>query len=193
MIPRPSPQETSYALYGVWRLARLDPSGLSYLEETEEAFWKSFFAAVICVPFYVVLVVVQLGQVELGAGAVKIFAVETINYVISWVAFPLVAWHLSQMLNRQENYIRYIVAFNWAKVIQFLIFLPFVLAGAAGLFGDLRGLITLGATVLILAYIWYITKHGLGVDGGPAAGLVIIDLFISIAVDLVAKSMIVAA
>lgn len=193
MIPRPSPQETSYALYGVWRLARLDPGGLSYLEETEEAFWKSFFAAVICVPFYVVLVVLQLGQVEVAAGPLKIVAVEAINYVISWVAFPLVAWHLCQMLNRQENYIRYIVAFNWSKVIQFLIFLPFVLAGAAGLFGELRGLVTLGATVLILAYIWYITKHALGIDGGPATGLVIVDLFISIAVDLVAKSMFVAA
>jgi hypothetical protein len=191
MIPRPSPQETSFALYGVWRLARLDANGLSYLDDSEDAFWKSFFAAVICLPLYAVLVVLQLDQIEVVAGPVRIAAVEAINYVISWVAFPLVAWHLSQMLNRQENYIRYIVAFNWAKVIQFLIFLPIAMAGAAGLFGDLRGLVSLGVTLLILVYIWFITKHALAIDGGPAAGLVVVDLFISIAIDMVAKSMII--
>jgi hypothetical protein len=190
MTLRPSPQETSYALYGVWRLARLDPNGLSFLKDTEDAFWKSFFAAVICLPPYVVLAVIQLSQIELVAPMLKIFLVESISYVISWVAFPLAAWHLVQMLDRQECYIRYIVAFNWSKVIQILVFLPFALAGASGLFGSLSGLVSLAVTALLLAYIWYITKHALKVAGGPAAGLVILDLFISVAIEIFAMSMI---
>jgi hypothetical protein len=191
MIPRPSPQEISYALYGVWRLARLDSNGLSYLRETEDAFWKSFFAAVICLPPYVVLAVIQLNQMELSAPLLKILLVEAIAYVISWAAFPLAAWHLVQMLDRQENYIRYIVAFNWSKVIQILVFLPVAVLAAGGLFGSLSGLVSLGVTLLILGYIWFITKHALKVTGGPAAGLVMLDLFISVAIEIFANSMIV--
>ena len=46
-------REVTAALYGSWRLARLDPGGMAYFNRTVEGFWNSFFAAVIVAPGYI--------------------------------------------------------------------------------------------------------------------------------------------
>ena len=39
------------SIYGAWRLALLDPSGLNWFDVSIEGFWRSFFAAAIVAPF----------------------------------------------------------------------------------------------------------------------------------------------
>jgi len=43
-------KDTAGALYGLWRLARGDASGLDFFNATLEGFWRSFAAAVIIAP-----------------------------------------------------------------------------------------------------------------------------------------------
>ena len=46
----PSPLEIAYGIYGAWRLARLDVTGMEVFDRTVAGFWKSFFAAVLVAP-----------------------------------------------------------------------------------------------------------------------------------------------
>ena len=63
-----TPVEVVYATYGAWRLARFDCQGLQYFDNTPEAFWRSFYAAVIVAPPFAVLTALQLAEVELTSG-----------------------------------------------------------------------------------------------------------------------------
>ena len=56
----PPKQEIVASLYGAWRLMRLDPTGMTYFNLSADGFWRSFFAAVIVAPAYVLFVVVGL-------------------------------------------------------------------------------------------------------------------------------------
>ena len=46
----PDRQEVLSALYGAYRLAWFDVSGMTFLNLTVEGFWRSFFAAVLVAP-----------------------------------------------------------------------------------------------------------------------------------------------
>ena len=47
--------EGRLALAGSLRLARGEPTGLSYFDRSLDGFWRSFRAAVICYPLYLLL------------------------------------------------------------------------------------------------------------------------------------------
>ena len=55
----PTAGETLRALYGAYRLARLDAGGMAYFDSSIGGFWRSFFAAVLVVPFYALLLVMR--------------------------------------------------------------------------------------------------------------------------------------
>ena len=70
------------------------------------------------------------------AGPLRVFLVESIAYVIGWVAFPLAMVYVARALGREKRYVNYIVAFNWAQVPQVLLFLTgAVLANGLGMTG----------------------------------------------------------
>jgi len=50
----PSAREMMYALYGAYRLARFDAGGMRYFDASIDGFWRSFFAAVLIAPFYLI-------------------------------------------------------------------------------------------------------------------------------------------
>ncbi len=51
--------EAARSLYGAYRLARFDPSGMAYMDTSVRGFWNSFYAAVATLPFFLVLLVVD--------------------------------------------------------------------------------------------------------------------------------------
>ena len=125
-------RETSVAIFGAWRLAHFDAGGLRFFENTVEAFWRSFFAAVIVLPFYAMLLQLRYETGAVGAGVARFAAVEMIAYVIAWLAFPLAMASVAAILDREERYLGYIVAYNWAAVLQNALYLPIAMIGVAG-------------------------------------------------------------
>ena len=119
-----SAREVLTALYGALRLARFDPSGLDFFEQTETGFWRSFFAAVLVAPFYLMLTSIRYSGLTETVPFVRFLAIETIAYVIAWVAFPLLMAALTRSLGREAHYIRTIVAYNWAAVWQNALYMP---------------------------------------------------------------------
>lgn len=173
--------EVARATYGAWRLARLDSGGLRFFGDTPEAFWRSFYAALVVVPGFAILVLLRLSENTVDSGAGRIFLVQSISYVIDWVAFPLVMIGVADRMGKFDRYRQYIVAHNWAAVIQMALFLAMTVVVYSGIAGrGLSVLVSLVTTLAILFYQWFIARVGLGVGALAAAGIVFIDLLISL-------------
>jgi hypothetical protein len=180
-------REASTALYGAFRLARLDAGGLSFFDASVDGFWRSFYAALLVAPLYLLLVLVRY-VTEFGeASSVRYVLVESIAYAISWLAFPVLMDVVSGFLGRRERYIRYIVAYNWAAVLQNALYLPIVIFGITGAIPQgAASTLAVVALALIFAYIWFITRSALAVPGPTAAGIVVADFLLSVLIQATA-------
>ena len=99
----PSFRDIVYGIYGAWRLARLDPGAMTHFDRTVEGFWNSFFAAVIVAPGYALIILFDLAQVEVEAGALRIFLVQLLAYTTGWVAFPVVVHHVCEAIGKRAT------------------------------------------------------------------------------------------
>jgi hypothetical protein len=183
----PDQEEILRSIYAVWRLARLDPSGMSHLNLSVDGFWHSFFAAVLVAPGYALLVVQELMARPEAVSPAWAFMIETVAYVIGWAAFPLVAIVVTHLLGLSRNYAAMIIAANWAAVLQIGLFLVAIALGF--MLPPLAGLIVTLATIAILSYQWFLFRTALDTTGGIAVALVLVDLLVNSAVSLTADSL----
>ena len=175
----------SRAIYGVWRLALLDADGLKHFDDTIEAYWQSFQAAMVAAPAYAILVAIRLAVTETEAGLLQIVLAEAISYTINWVAFPLAMIHVCDRIGCFDRYVRYIIAHNWSAVIQIAVFLRAMIL-ARGILGAGAGtMLLIAASLAILFYQWFVARTALAVNGGVAAAIVGLDLVISIVLNAV--------
>ncbi|MEI6557559.1 MAG: hypothetical protein WCO00_04070 [Rhodospirillaceae bacterium] len=186
----PTLREVAYSLYGAYRLARLDLKGLDYIDRSVGGAIRSFFAAAIVAPAYILLVLMRLGE---GAGNVSFggfLLVEGIAYVISWTAYALIMDDLTRILDRSSRYPAFLSVYNWSAVLQMLVYLPAVVLSESGIFVPAFGeTIVFVATMIVLAYQWFVTRITLEVSGIIAAGLVILDLVLSVFISGAADGM----
>ncbi len=182
-----STREVLTALYGALRLARFDPSGLDFFDQTITGFWRSFFAAVLVAPFYLLLTSFRYSGLTETVPFARFLALEMIAYVIAWVAFPLLMASLTRSLDREAQYIRTIVAYNWAAVWQNLLYMPVAMLSVSGALTTANAnVLGLMALSLIVIYVWFVIKTALEVSAGMAAGIVGIDFFLSVLINTIA-------
>ncbi|MFQ5774030.1 MAG: hypothetical protein ACE5GS_05905 [Kiloniellaceae bacterium] len=180
----PSWRDIVYGLYGAWRLAHLDRGGMTYFDQTVEGFWKSFFAAAIVAPGYIILVVFDATNRQVGAGLMSLLLVHLFAYSLSWTAYPVVVHQICTVIGRQPAFIGYIVAFNWAKVIQMGAYLPVVAITATGVLpGGAATLLNGLVYMLLLGYQWFVTRTALDLGSFAAVGFVVLDLVIGIIIN----------
>ncbi len=188
----PSYRDIVYGIYGALRLARLDAGAMSYFERTPAGFWKSFFAAVIVAPGFAIIIAYELSRIVPGieAGALRVFLVQIVAYVLGWAAFPVLVHQICEATGRGEAYIGYIVAYNWSKVIQIAVFLPVIGLIALGAPGADGGwMLRLAVSFLILFYQWFITRTALAVTAMGAVGYVVLDFVIDLTIRMITLSM----
>src|SRR5689334_6166864 len=111
--------EIGPALYGAWRLAHLDPDGLRYFDRSIRGFWRSVRVAVLAAPLVIVLLGVDLSQMHIGGGWARVIIAETIAYAISWVAYPLAAFYLVHLIDREHDYVGFVTVLNWGTLLQY--------------------------------------------------------------------------
>lgn len=174
----PDRGEVLSGLFGAYRLAWFDPSGMAHFNLTVEGFWRSFFAAVLVAPAYAILVGMQLAAETEEFNLALVFWVEAIAYVLAWAAFPLVAVVLTRLLGLDRNYVALIVAVNWTAVLQTGAFLAVVLL-ALVLPQGLGTLVVTLTTLAILVYQWFVIRTSLQTTGGVALMLLLVDLVIT--------------
>lgn len=176
-------RHASESLYGAYRLARLDTGGLRYFDDSIDGFWRSFYAAALVLPIYFPVVVLRWAGDETPAPVFRFLAIESIAYVIAWVAFPLIMFYVCVPLKRERHFRRYIVAYNWTAVLQNAVYLPVVgLAFAGGmpdggvrLFSDLM-------LVVILVWSGYVAARALDIPALPAFGIVVLDFVVGLVI-----------
>ena len=163
---------------------------MTYFDDSVEGFWKSFFAAALVAPAYLIEVALASeGQGE-PAGLLRPFLVHLMAYSLSWTVYPVVMQPICQAMDRDAAYVRFIVAYNWAKVIQMAVYLPTVaIVWLEVLPESVAVLLQIGVYILLLAYQWFVTRTALDVHGLPASGLVALDVVISIVLGMLVFGM----
>lgn len=187
-----SQKEFIGALYGDFRLLRLDKNAFVFFNPSLEGFWRSFAAAALLAPVYAVLLLVDVAQ-GVTEQPFRFLSVQAIAYVMGWVAFPLLMVHLSRALQREEHFFRYMVAYNWFQILPLAAFVVLTLiASAGGGAAQPLGIAQFLAMVLFAAtmvYNWFIAREGLQVDGMTAAGVVFADFILSLVIEAVTLSL----
>ncbi len=181
-----SAREVAFALSGAVRLARMDPGGLGHFDTSIAGFWRSFYAAAVVAPAYVLLTAFDAALRPVGAGPARWVLVEATAYVIEWTAYPLAMAYISRWLASSDNYIRYIVAHNWANVLGIAVLLP--VAAITVLNPALSGLLFL-AMIAVLVYQWYVARTALRITGGEAVVLMVFKFVLSFFISVVAGMM----
>jgi len=178
-------QEVASSIYGAFRLASLHEDGMGLFNRTLDGFWRSFFAAVLVAPGYLAVALLEPdGGVSLSTHDA---IVTGLAYVIGWVAFPVAMIPVARMLEREGRYIGYIVAYNWAAVPQMLLFVGVeVVVQGLALGTGTGALIRAAAFLAILAYYWFIARTALAIAGFAAAGVVGLDMVLTLMISAVA-------
>jgi hypothetical protein len=185
-----STAEIAVSFRGALKLWKGDPQALELFDRSLAGFWRSFFAAVLAAPAHVALLVLSSSAEELSEHMARLFIVEGIAYVISWTAYPLAMTFIVDWLGRGGRYFDYMVPYNWAGLVQILVFLAVAVLRAAGVLPEPLGEIAaLVALIAILHFQWYIARIGLEVSATAAAGLVLLDLSLGILVNGLAASL----
>ena len=183
--------EVQLAVGGALRLAIGDRRGLGAFDASMDGFWRSFRAGAICYPFYLLLLTFRVpGGQWAAAGVPSILIVETISYVIAWVAFPLLMLPLCRAVGREARFLPFMVAYNWSQIPQTALFVLVALDGAAGLLPQSSAATaSVIAAVAALVYEWYIARVALLVTVAQAMLVVIIDLALGVSLGRVAQSL----
>ena len=184
-------QEARLALAGTLRLAIGDRGALACFDRSLDGFWRSFRAAVICYPLYLVLLAMRITLAEWErSGGWHIVTVETIGYVIAWVAFPLLMLNVTRVIGRAHRYFDFMVPYNWCQVPQSVLLVLVGIESETGILGARAGeTIDLVAAFATLVYEWYIARIALETTGSAAAFVVLVDLVLGVALSRVSGSL----
>jgi hypothetical protein len=185
-------REAAYGLFGAWRLARFDASGLNFFDTSTDGFWKSFHAALIVAPLYGILIYADLVFGHIGdVDGLHFVLIRIITYVIGWVIFPLVMVEITRTMKREKHYLGFIIAYNWSAVIQYAVFTPIALFMAGdGQLASPIGFLGLGIMGYMLVYTWFVARSALAITGGTAAMVVVTDVVLTMLVNIVSEGLI---
>ena len=173
-------REIALGVLGAWRLANFDPSGMACFDRSLHGVWRSFRVAILVAPAEALLSYLDYAAAP-SAGALRAALVGAIAYVVGWTAFPLAAAYVAPAIGRDAEYPGYLVAYNWATILQVALILPVDGAIALGLLPHgVADVLFLASRLVILAYAWFIARTGLRLGGAAAAGMVALDIVISL-------------
>jgi hypothetical protein len=182
-------REVVASLYGAWRLARLDRSGVGYFDATPEGFWRSFFAALIAAPGdFAIQSLVDRGNVP--DDVLHYALVLIVTYVFFWLIWPLIVVHIARALGRSDAIYLYLTAHNWAQVIATLFQLIVAILALGLLPPTAMGLAWLVSFLVVLAYEWFIVSAALRVDRLAATAVIAAYFIVSIIVSVIGTNLI---
>jgi len=176
----PPKKEIRISLAGAWRLMMFDSGGLHSLNHSVDGFWRSFFAAVVALPLF--LVSSFLHTSELGGEPSNSTGMYLVRYTLGWIAFPLVMVVLVRVLDRTHRYASYIITINWLAVPQWALVL--VIGTLGVVLGDsVANLMSMLLLVLLLSYDFFITRIVLELSVGKAMLVVTIGVLLAVLLD----------
>jgi hypothetical protein len=160
-------EEGLLAMRGCWRLLWRDPAAFEDFNVTIEGFWRSFAMIVpVLVLVYPVFISSHQNASEaaLAAGenpAELRLGASYVCLLSNIVIWPLVAAALVRLLGVAQNYVRFMIVYNWMSVpMMVLALIPALLRvrPESGLLSVVLG----GAVFVFFLYVsWYVAKASL--------------------------------
>ncbi len=176
--------EVLRSLFGALILARFDCRGLKYLDNTITSFWRSFIAAVIIFPLFLILVSIRFDTLSLNSGAIRYFSLDICAYFISWLAFPLLIDKLSYSIGRERRFLRFMVAYNWSMVPQNILYTIIIILSYMELLSDnVTNTLILLILMWTFAFTWFVAREALEISTLGAIGIVMIDFLLSLMIE----------
>jgi hypothetical protein len=168
-------------LAGAFLLGRGRSEGFALMEDTPQGAWRSFVAALICLPaFLAIRVFAWAGMDAPEGGLLRGLLAEIIGYSIAWTAFALLSLGIARAWGQEGAWPRFISAWNWTNIVQYLVLLALMVPGALGLPAGLAQVLTLVGLAYAVWLEWFVARRALGVDGGRAAVIVALDLVLGL-------------
>jgi hypothetical protein len=174
----PSLDDIVRYVVGAGLLLKNDERGMAAFDVSLAGFIQSFAAALIVLPLFAFVHFVQSREIGMDATPM---GVAILAYAAQWLAFPLTAAGLAKLMHREKHFVPYVVAANWASIIQIAVVAAAVLLGTL-LSPAVAGLLLLLVTIGLLVYDFFIARiafHTPGIDGGA---VVIVQLLVSMLV-----------
>ena len=178
-----------------------DPRAASLFENNHAGALRSYWAVAAILPVYMLVIGVEyatpsdsyanFGTLTGHSGLLGAALAEFCIFTLCWfVAWPLVVDRLAVYLDCEENFFRYVAAYNWMH-------LPYVLAGLLFWTGKMSGVIhdgngfiaSLSLLGVLWTYHWFVLRHALGLNGGYAAMLVALEfIFVTMLKDFIVNT-----
>jgi hypothetical protein len=174
----PSLDDIVRYVVGAGLLLRNDERGMGAFDISLRGFIQSFAAAPIVLPLFAFVHFVQSREIGMDATPMGLALVA---YAAQWLAFPLSAAALAKLMHREKHFVPYVIAANWASIIQIAVVAVAVLLGTL-LSPGVAGLLLLIVTAGLLVYDFFIARIAFqtpGIDGGA---VVVVQLLVSMLV-----------
>jgi hypothetical protein len=175
----PSFAEMNHAVRGIWRLVHLDARGLDHFDRSVAGFWRSFHVAVLVLPAYAVLIPANLAMHPPTGGWQRIMAVELLIYIFAWLAYPVIAYEICRLMKRTDEYVGFIVVYNWSSILGVALSLAVAAAITGGVPRGLCSLLLYLGYGGLLFYTWFISRLALNIDGMTATIFPILEFGLS--------------
>ncbi len=174
--------EALAALTGSWMLARRQPAGLAFFNDSRDGFVHSFWAVAVAAPFELGLQAL-VGDFAIGPDLLRAAIVLAVALVVDAVAFPLLMAPITTELGRGHRWVLFVVAYNWSGLLRIALFVPVALLTL--LVPALNPLLV-GVMVLLLVYQAYIAHVTLEVSPLTAGGTVLLAVLVDTVIGLAA-------
>ncbi len=180
----PDRQEVFSSLYGAYRLAWFDASGMNYFNISVEGFWRSFFVAVLMAPIFILSIGQDVMTPE-GGFSFWVLIVHLSVYGISWVIFPLVAFFVTDLLSLGHRFTALVVAVNWTSVLTFGLLTIVALVQQS-----IADLVLMAITTGLIVYHWFVIKTALETTTSIAIAFVLFSFLLAAMLNQVAERLI---
>ena len=181
------------------RVARFEQHAVRDFDQSFDGFFRSFFGIILCAPFYVLIMFadqriaanapIEMPGVEIPPQPpmnLAFAALESMNYLANWIAFPLAMILLTRILGVGPRYVPFVVAYNWTSCVIFaLTVIPtaLYLSGVVPIVA--ASSLSIPVIMLAIAYRFKVAREALDISGLNAAGIVLFDLLLSLFIVLV--------
>ena len=183
-------QETVTGLFAAWRMFMRDRRAIALFDDSLMGVIKSFFCAVLVLPGYILIMALGPGDGSAEVGFFRLVTVNAAAYVVLWVAWPLLMAYIAPALDRDAEYFRYVVAYNWSWAPQILLILIVILLAASGVVPrDILVTLNIAAIVVMVLYHLFILRVALRLTLLLGIALVVAELILSQFVILVRDGM----
>jgi hypothetical protein len=187
----PSWLEIQAAMTGLKRLARFDASFVQWFDRSPAGALRSFGLMIPALPLFLILRFVAVDVLP-DVEAFRLFAVTAINYVLSWIMFPLILIAIGRTIGREAQAISALACYNWFGVALMTVSCLLTLLDRVFHSGDAFYFLSVLLQIASLIYEGYMLRVLMGLGYGGAALLAIIDYVLAYSLYILLMSPIMA-